>query len=180
MANSRNYSSIVPQYSIRRIAENMNRTVDDTIQRVITLLQYIGEQCIKIARERGDYNDRTGNLRSSIGYVVLLNGTVVKEKTVEPTNVTPGERDVVRTRTNGTQYVAKEKIGGTGREGRKAGKSLLKTLKSKYPRGCVLIICAGMNYAAYVENIHGKRVLVDAQLTAERLAFKLFRQNKKQ
>lgn len=173
-----NYSSIVPQYDIRRIAENMNRSADDIIKRIITRLQYIGEQCIKIAREKGDYNDITGNLRSSIGYVVLLNGAAVKQRIVQPTNVTPGERDVTRTKSDGSQYMAKEHVGGTGRGGRKAAKSLLDKLKTKYPRGCVLIVCAGMNYAAYVENIHGKRVLVDAQLTAERLAYKFFRQNK--
>lgn len=38
----------------------------------------------------------------------------------------------------------------------------------------MLIVCAGMQYAAYVENVHGKRVLVDSKLLAERLADKAF------
>lgn len=152
----------------------MKKTVDETIKAVILQLQYIGEQCVTIAREKGDYNDITGNLRSSIGYIVLYNGSVVTQSITNPTNVAPGVRAVKRTRKNGTEYIAKQKIGGDGSKGNKQARDLLSKLSSKYPRGCVLIVCAGMEYAAYVENVHGKRVLVDSKLLAEHLADKLF------
>lgn len=157
----------------------MKKTVDETINAVIVQLQYIGEECVKIARERGDYNDITGNLRSSIGYIVLYNGSVVTQSITNPTNVAPGVRAVKRTRKDGTEYIAKQKIGGDGHEGNRQAQQLLSRLKSDYPRGCVLIVCAGMEYAAYVENVHGKRVLVDAKLQAETLADKLFGKHSK-
>jgi len=174
MATNRNVSAIVPRYDLKKIAAKMNKTVEETIENVLNRLQYIGERCIKIARENGDYNDITGNLRSSIGYVVLYNGTVVTQSIANPTIVAPGERAVKRTRKDGTEYTAKQKIGGDGSDGAKQATKLLSTLKSKYPYGCVLIVCAGMQYAAYVENVHGKRVLVDSKLLAERLADKAF------
>lgn len=37
----------------------MNKTVEETIENILNRLQYIGERCIKIARENGDYNDIT-------------------------------------------------------------------------------------------------------------------------
>lgn len=169
-----NTSAIVPRYDIKKIAEKMNRSVEETIERVLERLCMIGERCVEIARNNGDYNDITGNLRSSIGYLVLYNGVEYQSAITEPTNVAPGFRVVKRTRKDGKEYTAKQKIGGSGAEGTKAAKSLLDKLKSKYPRGCVLIVCAGMNYAAYVENVHGKRVLVDAKLKAEQLADKWF------
>lgn len=174
MATNRNASAIVPRYDIKKIAEKMNRSVEDTIDRVLKRLCMIGERCVAIARNNGDYNDVTGNLRSSIGYVVLYNGAEYRKSIIEPTNVAPGERLVKRTRKDGTQHLVKQKIGGDGSEGAKQATELLDKLKSKYPRGCVLIVCAGMEYAAYVENVHGKRVLVDAKLKAEQLADKWF------
>lgn len=53
---------------------------------IIKILQYAGEQFVKDAREglnisgafpKGDYTNRTANLRSSIGYFVLNNGVIV-------------------------------------------------------------------------------------------------------
>lgn len=59
------------------------RTIENGI---IKILQYAGEQFVKDARDglniagafpKGDYTDRTVNLRSSIGYFVLNNGVLV-------------------------------------------------------------------------------------------------------
>ncbi|MCM1166756.1 MAG: hypothetical protein NC401_12190 [Ruminococcus sp.] len=171
---SNNISGIVPQYDLNKIAAKLKTSVEDAVANVIKRLQYIGEKCIEIARENGDYNDITGNLRSSIGYVVLHDGVVVTQSVTRPTSVAPGERAVKRTRKDGTEYIAKQKIGGDGAQGTKAANELLSRLQSKYPRGCVLIVCAGMEYAAYVENVHGKRVLVDAELKAEQLCNRFF------
>ena len=174
MGSKSNTSAIIPRYDIKKIAEKMNRTVEDAIERVLNRLCMIGERCVAIARESGDYNDITGNLRSSIGYTVLYNGAEFHTAITEPTNVAPGTRAVKRKRKDGTEYIGKQQIGGNGAEGAKEAKAFLDRLKAKYPRGCVLIVCAGMNYAAYVENVHGKRVLVDAKLKAEQLAKQWF------
>ena len=37
----------------------------------------VGERCIIEARDNGAYTDRTGNLRNSVGYVVLLNLSLI-------------------------------------------------------------------------------------------------------
>ena len=59
------------------------RTIENGI---IRILQYAGEQFVKDAREglkidgafpRGDYSDRTANLRSSIGYFILKDGVII-------------------------------------------------------------------------------------------------------
>ena len=157
------------RYDIKKIAARLNRSVEDAIERVLERLCMIGERCITIARDSGDYNDITGNLRSSIGYIVLYNGTEYRKNIVEPTNVASGGNASKR-----------KKKGGNGSQGAKQAQSLLNKLKSQYPRGCVLIVCAGMEYAVYVENVHGKHVLVDAKLKAEQLAEKWFgKHNKK-
>lgn len=178
MASKANNGVIIRRYNINKIAESLRTSANDAKQRAVMILQYIGEVCIRIARENGDYNDITGNLRSSIGYIVLNNGSVVTQRIARPTTVAAGQRDVKRTRKDGTEYIAHQKTGGDGSTGARQAQNVLSRLKSEYPRGLVLIVCAGMEYAAYVENVHGKRVLIDARLTAERLADKLLGKRK--
>lgn len=111
-------------------------------------LCWIGEQAVTIARETGSYNDITGNLRSSIGYILLKDGRRIEG--------------------GGFEHTAAKK--GDGSEGIEQGKALIDTLRAEYPYGYVLIVCAGMEYASYVENIHGKDVLTSAKMKAETLA----------
>ena len=44
---------------------------------VMRRLQYLGEQCITEARKNHSYKDQTGNLTSSIGYVIADRKSVV-------------------------------------------------------------------------------------------------------
>lgn len=62
---------------------------------------------------------------------------------------------------------------GHGEAGPPAAEALLQKLQAKFPWGVVLIVCAGMKYAAYVEAVHHKDVLTSAELKAESLAKKL-------
>lgn len=117
------------------------------IELLVKQLSYIGEECIRIARTSGSYNDITGNLRSSIGYVVLVDGE-------------PRVWGASKTYTGAK---------GNGDAGPPAAQALLDSLKSKFPWGVVLIVCAGMKYAAYVENVRHKDVLTSAELRAESL-----------
>src|SRR5699024_1823495 len=48
-------------------------------RKAVEWLSVLGERVVKYAREHGSYTDRTGNLRNSIGYVVVQYGKVVKE-----------------------------------------------------------------------------------------------------
>lgn len=144
---------IVSKTDMRKLKQGLQRKMSDIVKHLITQLSYIGEECIRIARENGSYNDQTGNLRSSIGYVVLLDGNPV---------------------INGRhkQYKGKK---GNGEAGPPAADALLKKLQAKFPWGVVLIVCAGMKYAAYVEAIHHKDVLTSAELRADALAKKLLK-----
>lgn len=102
----------------------------------------IGEQVLNAARSTDSYKDRTGNLRSSIGYVVALDGEVVQMSSFE---------------------VVKE-----GGEGAKSGKEYAMQLIKDFPQGIVLIVVAGMNYASYV-SAKGYDVLDSSELLADKL-----------
>ena len=140
---------IVSKTDMRKLKAGLQQSMKDIANLIIRQLSYIGEECIRIAREphANDYNDITGNLRSSIGYVILYDGKPVLYGQSKQYN---GEK-------------------GDGAAGPPAAKELLKKLQAKFPWGIVLIVCAGMNYAAYVENIHHKDVLTSAELKAESL-----------
>lgn len=136
---------IVSKTDMRKLKSGIQAKMKDIADFIIFRLQQIGEECIRIARESGSYNDITGNLRSSIGYVILYDGKPMVY----------GESK---------QYDGKK---GHGEAGPPAAEALLKSLQAKFPWGIVLIVCAGMNYAAYVEHIRHKDVLTTAELKAE-------------
>ena len=100
----------------------------------------VGERCITEARDNGSYTDRTGNLRNSVGYVVLLNGKEISQSNINKLN-----------------------------------RKQFDTIKGKYTKGLVLIVVAGMNYAAYVE-AKGYNVLSSAELMAEQILKQLYGQ----
>ncbi|MEL4306721.1 hypothetical protein [Joostella sp. CR20] len=88
-------------------------------------LMYAGEQFVTIARNTGNYTDRTGNLRSSIGYVVLKDGEILGEKF--------------------------DAYNGKGEEGVREARKVAAEVAENHPKGFVLIGVAGMEYAAAVE-----------------------------
>ena len=112
---------------------------------IVSRLQLIGEQFVRDARtktkEQGGFGDQTGNLRSSIGFVILKDG----ETTHEDFQLASG---------------------GTDREtGLLRGKAEIAKLKGKYPSGYVLLCVAGMEYAADVEK-KNKDVITGSSLIA--------------
>ncbi|MBR3286960.1 MAG: hypothetical protein IKI72_03975 [Bacteroidales bacterium] len=131
------------------IASSMEQQVQRMYQRLIRdELPSIGERCVNKAKEAGDYTDQTGNLRSSVGYVVTVDGHIVDS--------------------GGFQQVKE------GRQGTGEGRSFAEALAQRYPSGIVLIVVAGMNYAAYVAH-RGKDVLASAELLAGQLMAELKR-----
>ena len=70
-------SAIVQKFKISELEKELGSTQNEIIQSCIETMAYVGEQCVKQARDHGNYNDITGNLRSSIGYVVLRAGKPV-------------------------------------------------------------------------------------------------------
>lgn len=106
------------------------------------MLQYVGESCVRHARNHGTYTDRTGNLRSSVGYVIGDNGKVVGRSEFRP---------------------VKE-----SHEGAKTGKEYAERLAAKFPQSIALIVVAGMSYAVHVQR-KGYDVTISAELLAEQL-----------
>lgn len=116
---------------------------------IIYNLCAIGEKVRNAAIERGSYTDRTGNLRNSVGYVVIVDGQVY-------------------------EMSAFGKPDGNS-EGKSTGQSFARSLAKKFPRGIVLIVVAGMRYASYV-SARGKDVLDSADLLADQLVPRMLKQ----
>ncbi|MFA5849943.1 MAG: hypothetical protein WC833_08670 [Bacteroidales bacterium] len=127
---------------LKQIEQYLQQGIDRNEKVVLNAFAYVGEQCILEARGNGDYMDQTGNLRSSIGYVLLKNGRVIRS----------GGFEQVKGATDGV----------------KEGTALTTKLISENGRGIVLIVVAGMKYAAYVEALN-RNVLTSAELLSERL-----------
>lgn len=142
---------IVSKTDMRKLKDSLNMKLKDIADGIIFRFTQIGEECVRIARESGDYGDVTANLRSSIGYVILYDGKPVVYGAPK-------------------QYSGKK---GNGEAGPSAAEELLTSLQAKFPWGIVLIICAGMKYAAYVEAVYHKDVLTSAELKAESLVREL-------
>lgn len=109
----------------------------------IRAISYLGEQCVIEAKDRpqdASWFDHSGNLRSSIGYVIVANGRIV-------------------------QYSDFNQV-KQGSEGVKEGKELAEELARKYSSSYALIVVAGMNYAELVEAMDNKVVLASAELFA--------------
>lgn len=117
----------------------------------------LGEMCVIEARNRpqeSSWFDQSGNLRSSVGYVIVHNGRIIKYS----------EFNQVK----------------QGTDGIKEGKELAKELAKQYTSGYALIVVAGMNYAEYVEAMDNKNVLASAELLARRELPKMMMKLKKQ
>lgn len=123
-------------YAIIAEAKRVNRLT-------VRALSYLGELCVIEAKDRpqeSSWFDQSGNLRSSIGYVIVHNGKIVKYS----------EFNQVK----------------QGTDGIKEGKELAKELAKQYTSGYALIVVAGMNYAELVEAMDNKNVLASAELFA--------------
>lgn len=127
--------------------------LDEQIERIEQLiiynLSYVGDQCLTEARSTNSYKDQTGNLRSSIGYIIVKDGRVIRQS----------DFAVVR----------------TGSQGKSEGESFARSLARTFPEGIVLIVVAGMNYASYV-SAKGYNVLDSAELLADRLVPSILKQ----
>lgn len=133
---------ISANFNINDIDATFKALLAEVDRQLIESLTRVGEEAVKLAKmippERG-FKDRTGNLRSSIGYVVLVDG--------KPVNV------------------AFAAVKG-GHAGVNEGQRLALQVGSK-TEGCALVVVAGMNYAVHVES-KGRDVLTSAEKFAEK------------
>lgn len=131
---------IKPVFKMSDIKKHILKGAKLIDEAIVLRFTYIGEQFVKDARNNANFGDITGNLRSSIGYIVLRNGK----------------------RVGGSVFEVVKK----GTKGVKSGKSLISELRAQFSTGYVLIVVAGMDYAAAVES-RGKDVLTASSITAK-------------
>ena len=143
---------------MRQIRDILNKEAQKHLKRTITLLQYVGETVVNEIRTShiSDWNDQTGNLRSSIGYIITMDG--------KPIGMSAFEKVV------GPKPDADEE------DGSQAGKDYARQLAALYPNGIALIVVAGMEYASYVERRDNKVVLAQGEIEARRLVEQMIRE----
>lgn len=145
---------ITPISEIDALIKAESKRVDEL---TIQALAELGDECVTEVRSRSQeesWFNQTGNLRSSVGYVVVAHGKIVKRSGFE-------------TIMNGS-------------EGSRAGKKLAEELAKNYSSGYVLIVVAGMHYAEYVEAKESKSVLASAELLARTEVYNMIAKLKSQ
>lgn len=156
-----------PLSDIDYLIDEMTENVQNAL---VSVLTDVGLQCVAEARDNGNYEDQTGNLRSSIGFAVVVDGKIVTKSGFTQVQGRGENMTLVRYKTKAGKEVkfwAKGKS-GDGSEGVRQGEQLLDKLASEHSTGVCLIVVAGMDYAVYVEGM-GKNVLTSASLLADRL-----------
>lgn len=120
-------NGMTPMFSLAALSQSVDRFIGEVDDQQFMALSRIGEEFVNAARGKtskdGSFRDQTGNLRASIGYVIVRNGKA--EKTV-----VPGNKPV----------------------GNATAKAFAEEMAAKYPNGLVLVVFAGMEYAAAVES----------------------------
>ncbi len=140
---------------VHQMTQEKLQKINDAI---LFRLKELGDRCVNQARDFGDYTDQSTNLRSSVGYIILADGEVVQSDFRKSGIVRKPEK-------------------GDGSEGLEKARSFAMSLAGNYPKGCVLIVVAGMNYAAYVET--RRNVLSSAEHLAQTELPKLLSQLKR-
>ena len=139
-------TQLTPMSEIERYTEEQIERLKISILRTF---MYIGEACLNKARSADSYKDQTGNLRSSLGYVVAVDGRVVYQSDFQTVK--------------------------QGRDGSEKGAAFAKKLVRRFPHGVCLIVVAGMEYAAHVKN-KGYDVLDSSELLADRIVPSMLKQ----
>lgn len=138
--NNVNVKMVTPLAEIDALLRKEAERVEEL---TIRALARLGEMCVTEARDRPSMTswiDQTGNLRSSIGYVIVRDGEIISLSDFRQVN--------------------------NGREGVESGKELATELAKAYSTGYALIVVAGMRYAVFVEAMENKVVLSSAELFA--------------
>lgn len=137
---------LTPMSEIDRYTEQELKRLQTVL---IKSLQYCGEQVLNTARSTNSYKDQTGNLRSSLGYVIAVDGRVVYKSDFQTVK--------------------------QGRDGSEQGAKFAKELVRRFPHGVCLIVVAGMEYAAHVKN-KGYDVLDSSELLADKIVPRMLKQ----
>lgn len=108
-------------------------------------LSMLGNECVNKIRNRKQeesWIDRTGNLRSSVGYAVFNRGKA--------------------------ETMSKFESVLNGMKGSEKGREYVESLAHLYADTYSLVVVAGMSYAEYVEAIESKDVLASTEIWASK------------
>lgn len=130
------------EFDIKGINDYINSKIELLHTIVRRDLNYLGMECVTIARKLNTYTDRTSNLRNSIGYIITYNGVVID-------SLFPND-------THGTE----------SGKGKQKGEDFAKEIATNFPTNYALIVVAGMEYASYVEDVRHYEVLEPAKAYA--------------
>jgi hypothetical protein len=172
---------LVPKFSKEEIRAALLKRKEGIEQAIFFRLQKTGEEFVTNARNNGSYKDRTGNLRSSVGYVIMKDGKQLFDNFKEFPAKEKTTAHIV-TRKKGPQvdpgleaFINKKESQGLKEDphapqvkkiGMEEAQRIINEQKKKFPSGLVLIVVAGMEYAAAVES-RGYDVLSSSSITAE-------------
>lgn len=128
------------------LKKNFNRYIKQYEEKFEEALVYQLEYAVSFlsnhAKDNGEYEDQTSNLRGSIGGVVVKNGKAI------------------------TYRGFKEGKQGDSDEGVRNGLEFINSKIAEAGSGYGIILVAGMDYSSYVENYHGLNVLSKTELLA--------------
>jgi hypothetical protein len=146
-------SGLIPEFTFSDITKRVDKFQKERIKKCFEVLSYIGIESVKFAKKYHGYQDQTGNLTSSIGYAIIYDG------------------EIKSTYGGGTAEVVKDLTGKTKKvkstvEGRHGAVKIVTELAHRYPKGMILVIVAGMEYAAAVES-KGYDVITGSSLFAD-------------
>ncbi|MBE6244262.1 MAG: hypothetical protein E7108_01905 [Bacteroidales bacterium] len=158
---------IRPEFSDKDLSDMIEKELERVHRLTLRALTYLGEQLLIEARDRPQdisWIDHTGNLRSSIGYVIVYDGKIIKYGGFTSRGL------------SGTDGSTKS----IGKDGKSEGRQLAEELARRYSKGYALIMVAGMNYASYVEAKENKCVLASSELLAREALPKIMERLKEQ
>lgn len=140
--------AIQSSFSTAQIEEYMTKCNEIALDYTYKAMAYLGEECVNRVRDRSaeeSWIDQTGNLRSSIGYIITRNGKVETFGGFKPTNAP----------------------NGNGNEGKRTGEQYANLIASQFSsKPLATVVVGGMEYAVYVEARDNKDVLANTELWA--------------
>ena len=147
--------ALVPKFNMKHIEAHLKKAETHYTNQIVRVLRIVGEKAVNEAKANGNYQDRTANLRNSIGYVIAINGNIIDEN--------------FNASANGTEPNKEDPI--------KYGKNLAYEVVKNYG-DIVLIVVSGMKYGAFVES-KGYNVLTSAEQLANIEVPRLLKEIKK-
>ena len=137
--------AITPKFNVAALEAALREKIRKIELVTVNFLTRAGENFVRNARQNATFQDRTGNLRNSIGFVIFKDGrNIAQDFNAEITADT---------------ILAPAGIGAA------VGTVLANRIASEFGSGLVLVVVAGMEYAAAVESM-GFDVLTSSSLLA--------------